>query len=208
MVLVQCFQPSAKPRLRLLTTLISRCSSSTASKKMARGFSAMVWEKHSLVINIPKRHWPKWNLEGKGVFTMLFSNCCWTIHRYFLTVSTMSCRLSSFQVRDAVVPHPFDGLLQLPSSNPKLQWKLNINVFPFSSHLNGEFPMYDFRKVKPEFFLQIAPKTQSLLLKIVPIRWLPWLLFSFKAPVEVLHWRIGATQCPNASFGHTKDGRV
>jgi hypothetical protein len=22
--------------------------------------------------NIPKRHWPKWNLEGKGVFTMLF----------------------------------------------------------------------------------------------------------------------------------------
>lgn len=87
----------------------------------------------------------------------------------------------------------------------------SINVFPFSSHLNGEFPMFpmfDFRKVKPEFFLQIAPKTQSLLLKIVPSDGHHGFFFYFKAPVEVLHWRIGATQCPNASFGHTKDGRV
>ena len=163
-------QRSAEPQLRLLTTLISRCSSSTASIKDS-GRNG--------------------NLEGKGFFTGCFFFFTWRFPKIRLppkkidgfngfewkilftsmitggTAMTMEtsldpdgctvavpCRLSSFQVRDAVVPHLFDGLLGLgaeqkcrpkdmlrkkcvsiyiymciyiyPSSNPKSQWKLTI----------------------------------------------------------------------------------
>ena len=90
------------------------------------------------------------------------------------------CRLSSFQVRDAVVPHLFDGLLGLGAEQkcrpkdmlrkkcvsiyicvyiyiyipPAIQNRNgnspSINVLPFFPHLNREFPMFCFREVKPK----------------------------------------------------------
>ena len=52
----------------------------------------------------------------------------------------------------------------------------------------------------PLSFRKIVPKKLRTCCFIVPSDDHHKFSFYFKAPVEVLHWRIGATQCPNASF--------